>query len=42
MRIMKELFYRRAATRVVGPYDVTRIIQEPNGWLAVAGKLLLF
>lgn len=42
MYIMKELFYRRGATRVFGQYDVSRIIAEPNGWLAVTDKLLLF
>jgi hypothetical protein len=42
LRIMHELFYRRGATRVFGQYDVHRIIQEPNGWLAVQDKLMLF
>lgn len=42
LRIMQELFQRRGATRVFGQYDVPRIIQEPNGWLAVQDKLMLF
>lgn len=41
MRILKELFIRRGATRVFGQYDVEKIIREPNGWMAVKDKLLL-
>lgn len=41
MRILRELFQRRGATRVFGQYDVEKIIREPNGWMAVQDKLML-
>lgn len=41
MRILRELFQRRGATRVFGQYDVDRIMREPNGWVAIQDKLTL-
>lgn len=41
LRIVRELFTRRGATRVFGKYDVEQIIREPNGWLAINDKLML-
>lgn len=36
-----ELFTRRGVTRVFGKYEVDKLIREPNGWMAIADKLLL-
>jgi hypothetical protein len=41
LRIIRELFTRRGATRVFGKYDVDQIIREPNGWIAINDKLML-
>lgn len=41
LRIVRELFTRRGATRVFGKYDVEQIIREPNGWNAINDKLML-
>lgn len=39
--IMYELFRRRGMTRVLGAYDVARLISEPAGWMAVGDKIML-
>ena len=36
-----ELFTKRGMTRLLGKYDVDRIIAEPAGWNAINDKLLL-
>ena len=41
LRIVRELFYRRGATRIFGQYNVEQLIREPNGWLAINDKLML-
>lgn len=39
--IMWEIFARRGATAVFGPYDVPALTREPAGWMALADKLTL-
>jgi hypothetical protein len=41
LRIVRELFTRRGATRIFGKYNVDQLIKEPNGWLAINDKLML-
>jgi hypothetical protein len=41
LRIVRELFTRRGATRIFGKYNVEEIVREPNGWLAINDKLML-
>ncbi len=39
--ILNELFARRGFTRIFGQHDISGMIQEPGGWMAIADKLLL-
>lgn len=41
LKIVRELFTRRGATRIFGQYNVEQIVREPNGWLAINDKLML-
>jgi len=36
-----ELFTKRGMTRILGKYDVDRLIKEPAGWNAINDKLML-
>ncbi len=39
--MLYELFCRRGIGRIMGQYDVDRIIKEPVGWYAINDKLML-
>lgn len=39
--VIWEIFTKRGATRLLGKYDVSALIEEPAGWMALADKLLL-
>lgn len=40
-RIVWELFTRRGMTRILGKYDIDRLVNEPAGWYAINDKLML-
>jgi hypothetical protein len=40
-KIFQELFTRRGITAVFGAYDVSAIVGEPGGWLALGDKIAL-
>jgi hypothetical protein len=40
-QIYWEIFTKRGLTRLLGNYDIARLVQEPAGWQPLADKLLL-